>query len=77
MGNENTTEGKLTKQPFPHEGMMLLDWWAGLAMQAMISVEWWNSPAAAESGMIVGEWTAAQAYGFADDMLAEKRRREK
>lgn len=56
-------------EPFTsaHGGMTLRDWFAGMAMQGLI-----------QSGEIILErkqWTCANAYLYADAMLAARRQR--
>ena len=57
------------------EGMSLRDWFAGMALSAMISA---NLPKPAHKGE---EWfnpgfTASCAYGMADAMLAQRKSKE-
>ena len=60
-------------------GMTLLDWFAGLAMQQMVAGEGARVVADRDERYDETNWAevvVANAYEFADAMLAEKRRRE-
>lgn len=55
-----------------HEGMSLRDWFAGLAMQAVINSD---PPLVKNDILHLQERTAHWAYTFADAMLKERQRK--
>lgn len=53
-------------------GMTLRQWYAGMAMQGLLSNERWPEVYVAAGGLNGREGTAAKAFEFADAMLARE-----